>query len=190
MKVTYTIHALNRYHERFPNCPITIYQACEESIPYGRQTNSTKVTIHPTHKIIFIIDKLTEAPILKTILTQQLYLANAQANTHAWQHTHTPTNPTHIIRPPEPDHKKEREQEYKREIQEKHQKKQEIETQLIKQATEYARLKNYAPWHKDLQEEAKAKYGISRNNLDNYFKPQYYRECSHYHLFRTEAQNA
>ena len=89
MKVTYTIHALNRYHERFPNCPITIYQACEESIPYGRQTNSTKVTIHPTHKIIFIIDKLTEAPILKTILTQQLYLANAQANTHAWQHTHT-----------------------------------------------------------------------------------------------------
>ena len=190
MKVTYTIHALNRYHERFPNCPITIYQACEESIPYGRQTNSTKVTIHPTHKIIFIIDKLTEAPTLKTILTQQLYLANAQANTHAWQHTYTPTNPTHIIRPPQPPDPKEREQEYKREIQEKHQKKQEIETQLIKQATEYARLKNYTPWNKDLQEEAKAKYGISRNNLDNYFKPQYYRECSHYQLFRTEAQNA
>ena len=195
MKVVYTIHALNRYYERFPNCPITIYQACDESIPYGRQTDSTKVTIHPTHKIVFIIDKITEAPTLRTVLTQQLYLANAQANTHARLHTHTPTDAINIFRPENPakplkPDRAERELQDKKRIEEKRQKDKELEMELIKQATEFAKLKNYEPWCKELLEEARAKYTVSRKNLTAHFIPQYYRECGHYNLFRMDRDNA
>lgn len=189
MRVTYTIHALNRYYERFPDCPITIYQACEESIPYGRQTDSTKVTIHPTHKIVFIIDKNTQTPTLKTVLTQQLYIANAQANTHTRTHTHTPTDQAHIVRVPEPaktkpQDPKEKEKSYKERLKEQLQAELEKERQIEIQATEYACLKNYEPWCKDFKNEAKTKYNISRKHMQSIFVPQYYRECGLYHMFQ------
>lgn len=188
MNTTYTIHALNRYYERFPNCPITIYQALEESIPYGRQTNSTKVTIHPKHNIIFIIDKTTPTPTLKTVLTQHLYIANAQANTHTTHHTHTPIHPPTPTTPtPDPKEKEQSNKErLKEQLQEKQEKEQEIKKQIETQASEYAKLKNYEPWCKEFREEAKTKYTITRKNMQHYFIPYYHRECSYYNVFKTE----
>ena len=71
----FTFHAKDRFAERFPDCPLSLEQAFDQSIPFGAETKSTINRIHPHYKIVFVVDKNNGDYYVKTVLTEDLYTA-------------------------------------------------------------------------------------------------------------------
>jgi len=191
-----TIHALDRFSERFPDCPRSVYESLDQSVPFGGETATTLARIDRENGVIFIVEKLADGDLLvRTVLTEDLYYANTQslAGPRACRPPVPSGEPAPAVETaPEPSpaeawaaRREARRQAVERREAESREKalaeKRRLEEELVPQwrkwGAEFARDKGHAPWGETLFQEARERYGISRRRLFEYFLPAYHREC-------------
>ena len=191
-----TIHALDRFSERFPDCPCSVYESLGRSVPFGAETASTLARIDRENGVIFIVEKLADGDLLvRTVLTEDLYYANTQslAGPRACRPPLSPGDPAPAggtAPEPSPAEAWEARREARRQaverrelesrekaLAEKRRLEEELVPQWLRWGAEFAREKGHAPWGESFFQEARQRYGISRRRLFEYFLPAYHREC-------------
>ena len=191
-----TIHALDRFSERFPGCPCSVYESLDKSVPFGAETPSTLARIDREHGVIFIVEKLAGGDLLvRTVLTEDLYYANTQSL--AGFRACRPPVPHGDLAPavettpePSPAEAWETRREARRQAAERREaklrekalaEKRHLEEELVPRwrqwGAEFARDKGHAPWGEEFFQEVRERYGISKRRLVEYFLPAYHREC-------------
>jgi hypothetical protein len=181
----FTFHAKDRFAERFPDCPLSLEQAFDQSIPFGAETKSTINRIHPHYKIVFVVDKNNGDYYVKTVLTEDLYYGNIQmlAGRHSC-HTSSVYRP----QPTEAEllaHRKQlRDEERRDEIKQIRIANQQYDQSIRKLAQSFAKEKNYITWQPEFYDEVKNRFGLSKKKTVAVFLPVYVSEVSHFQLFQ------
>lgn len=185
----FSLHALERFHERFPDCPLTIYEAFSGSVPFGRETTSTRARIHLEHGIIFIVDRSGDGEFVRTVLTKDLYLGNTQANARLASWTFPAREgPRVTVDLPLPEESREaRRRELLAELEKAKAEKREQDRLLAEQAREqagaFAMEKNHISWQPEFFQEVRERYGLSKRKQAEFFLPAYNHACSLHALF-------
>jgi len=181
----FTFHAKDRFAERFPDCPLSLEQAFDKSIPFGAETKSTINRIHPHYKIVFVVDKNNGDPYVKTVLTESLYYGNIQML--AGRHS---CHASAVYRPALTEaelflHRKKLEEEEKRDqVKQRLVANQQFDQYIKQQAQLFAKEKNYITWQPDFYEEVKNRFGLSKKKTKQVFLPSYVTEVSHFQMFQ------
>jgi hypothetical protein len=185
--MTFTLHAKNRFAERFPTCPIALESAFFESVPYGAETKSTIYRIHLEYRVVFVIDKSGPYKYVKTVLTEDLYGANVQMLAGQRAYFIKSDVPTPVLT--RADVAKIKSERARARIEEDNRKRDEANAAADRYIREQGRLfakeKAYGVWLRDYYEEVKIKFGFSKRRIVESFLPGYLAECNEYSTFNS-----
>jgi hypothetical protein len=190
--MTFTLHARARFAERFPACPISLESAFLESVPYGAETKSTIYRIHMHHRIVFVVDKSDTHKYVRTVLTEDLYIANLQMlvgqRAFGVQLGAAPA-PTPAAARTRVDRAKIRCENARVQVEKQKRDKREadvaIDRYLREQGRAFAKEKSYGPWLYQYYNEAIERFGVSKRMIRESFVPGYVAECNEHALFNS-----
>lgn len=188
--MNFTYHAKDRFAERFPDCPLSLEQAYDKSIPFGVETPTTIARLHPDYKIVFIVQKNNSERYVKTVLTEDLYYANSQmlGGYYSCKFNTTPIQPKPLT-PAElwALNRKETEQKNAHAaiiaLKLKEGQKRQEEEDCKQKAHLFAKEKNYITWQTDFYDEIKTRFGFSKKKINNMFLPHYNKLIAEYQAF-------